>query len=143
MVLKKPHTLTTLVKNVECSSETVSRYISMFLKRGVIHKKSSRFSIFYNPEVEIKKIEFFEMLLNSTTQLVLKTLLLHNRCTQAQLEEKTGKSRSSICKSIQRLIQNNIVSKNYQIGYKSYSINDKKLVISGLKDTHQSLLKEL
>ncbi len=143
LVQRAPHTLTSLVKNTECSSETVTKHVTEFLKNGTLKEKRTKFSIFYNHLMESEKVDFFEMLLNSTNKLVLLTLLEKKECSQSQLESEIDKSRPSISRSINVLIQSKIVSKNYRPGNKTYFISDKPKIISWLKETHPKLLDRI
>ncbi len=143
LVLKEPHTLNSLTKNCECSCETVTKYVSKYLQNGTLKEKRTKFSIFYNPLLESQKIDFYEMLLNSTNRLIILTLLEKKSCTQSQLELEINKSRPSISKSLTILIKNQVVSRDFEIGNKTYSISDKPKIISWLKETHPKLLDRI
>ena len=42
MILKEPHTLVSLTTNIKCASETITKYVSLFLQKGIIEEKRTK-----------------------------------------------------------------------------------------------------
>lgn len=143
IVQKQPHTLTGLSRKTECSTETVLKYVNKLLQNGILKERKTKYSIFYNPTLDSQKVDFYELLLNSTNKLVVLSLLHTKESTQAQLESDTGKSRPSVSRSINQLIQNKIITREYYVGKNTYHISDKPKIISWLKHTWPELLDRL
>ena len=62
LILKQPVTVSDLLSQVDCVYETVNQYLVEFEKQGKVSHKKSKFSIFYNPKLEVEKIDFFELI---------------------------------------------------------------------------------
>lgn len=143
IVQKQPHTLTGLSRKTECSTETVLKYVNKLLQNGTLKERKTKYSIFYNSTLDSQKVDFYELLLNSTNRLVVRSLLHVKESTQTQLESDTGKSRPSISRSINQLLENKIISRDYNVGKNTYYISDKPKIISWLKYTWPELLDRL
>ena len=57
-ILFEPITFMNLVNSVGCSSETVNKYVYELESQKKICYKKGKFKIFYNPILELEKIEF-------------------------------------------------------------------------------------
>ena len=136
-VLKRPVTMMQLTTSVSCAAETVQKYIQEFEKAGKISSKKSKFKIFYNPKLELKKIEFFKIMLNPTVSSVVKIMLGSSEITQIELSQINQKSLPSISRALSLLVSNNFVKINYYTPGKSWSIIDNDQILSFMRETIQ------
>ena len=143
IILDRPVTISEILSNVDCVYETVNSYLVDFEKIGKIRHKKSKFSIFYNPELEFEKIDFFEFMLNSTTKSTILLLLKTSELSQSKICSTIGKSPPSISRTLKLLVQRNIVETHYNSPGKTYSLKDKFLIISWIKDTHPGLIDSM
>ncbi len=74
-ILFEPITFMNLVATVNCSPETVNKYVhELENQKKIIHKKG-KFKIFYNPLLELEKIDFYELMLNNSIRSTVSRLL--------------------------------------------------------------------
>ena len=139
-ILFEPVTFMNLVTTVECSPETVNKYVhELEDQKKIIHKKG-KFKIFYNPLLEIEKIDFYELMLNNSIRSTVSTLLCSKELSQFEIEQKTLKSRPTVSRTLSVLVQNNVVQINYHAPYKTYLIKNKPKIISWIRQTNSHLI---
>ena len=139
-ILFEPVTFMNLVTIVNCSPETVNKYVhELEDKKKIIHKKG-KFKIFYNPKLELEKINFYELMLNNSIRSTMFLLLISKDLSQFEIEQKTLKSRPTVSRTLSVLVQNNIVQIHYHAPYKTYLIKNKPKIISWIEQTNSSLI---
>jgi len=132
-----------LVTRVNCSPETVNKYVNeLENSKKIIHKKG-KFKIFYNPVLELEKIEFYELMLNNSINLTVSLLLHSKDLSQSEIAEKILKSSPTISRTLSVLIQNDIVQIKYHAPFKTYSIKNKLNIITWINDTNLNLLDDV
>ena len=139
-ILERPITSMDLSKSVSCATETVQKYTAEYQNNGKISCRKSKFKIFYNPKLESKKVDFFEVMLNPTVSDVVQIMLHYSEITQLELSEITRKSLPSVSRSLTVLVTHDIVQINYYAPGKTWSIKNKSEIISFLKETHPKLV---
>ena len=143
IILKRPVTLSDILSNVDCVYETVNQHLKDLEKVGKISTKKSKYSIFYKPELEFEKIDFFELMLNSTMRSTTLLLIKTSHLSQSEICGIINKSSPSVSRSLKILIQRNIVDSSYNSPGKTYSLKNKFLIISWMNETHPGLLDSL
>ena len=142
-ILFEPVTFMNLVTTVNCSPETVNKYVhELEDQKKIIHKKG-KFKIFYNPVLELEKIEFYELMLNNSIKLIVSILLHSNDLSQSEIVEKILKSRPTVSRTLSVLIQNDIIQIKYHAPFKTYSIKNKSKIISWIKQTNLKLIDNM
>ena len=142
-ILFEPITFMNLVNTVNCSPETVNKYVHKLEdQKKIIHKKG-KFKIFFNPVLEIEKIDFYELMLNDSIRSTVSLLLFSNNLSQFEIEQKTLKSRPTVSRTLSVLVQNQIVQIQYHAPYKTYLIKNKPKIISWIKQTNLHLLDNM
>tara|TARA_B110000438_G_C15642842_1_gene576127 strand:+ start:388 stop:876 length:489 start_codon:yes stop_codon:yes gene_type:complete len=142
-ILFEPVTFMNLVTTVECSPETVNKYVhELEDQKKIIHKKG-KFKIFYNPLLEIEKIDFYELMLNNSIRSTVSVLLCSKELSQFEIEQKTLKSRPTVSRTLSVLVQNNIVQIHYHAPYKTYLIKNKPKIISWIRQTNSHLIDDV
>jgi len=142
-ILFEPITFMTLVTTVNCSPETVNKYVhELEDQKKIIHKKG-KFKIFYNPKLELEKIDFYELMLNNSIRSTMSLLLTSKDLSQFEIEQKILKSRPTVSRTLSVLVQNNIVQIHYHAPYKTYLIKNKPKIISWIKQTNLHLLDNM
>ena len=58
-VLQKPTTFMKLVSECQCATETVEKYLSVYIEKNSIKQKKGKFRVLYSPELEDDVIEFY------------------------------------------------------------------------------------
>ena len=139
-ILFEPITFMNLVTAVNCSPETVNKYVHELENQNKIIHKKGKFKIFYNPVLELEKIDFYELMLNNSIKSTLSLLLTSNDLSQFEIEQKTLKSRPTISRTLSILVQNQIVQTQYHAPFKTYSIKNKSKIISWIKQTNSHLI---
>jgi len=139
-ILFEPVTFMNLVTTVNCSPETVNKYVNELEDERKIFHKKGKFKIFYNPELELEKIDFYELMLNNSIRSTVYFLLTSKDLSQFEIEQKTLKSRPTVSRTLSILVQNNIVQINYHAPYKTYLIKNKPKIISWIKQTNSQLI---
>ena len=142
-ILFEPVTFMNLVTRVNCSPQTVNKYVcELENSRKITHKKG-KFKIFYNPVLELEKIEFYELMLNNSIKLTVSILLHSNDLSQSEIIEKILKSRPTVSRTLSVLIQNDIIQIKYHAPFKTYSIKNKLKIISWIKQTNLKLIDNI
>ena len=142
-ILFEPVTFMNLVTRVNCSPQTVNKYVSELENLGKITHKKGKFKIFYNPVLELEKIEFYELMLNNSIKLIVSILLHSNDLSQSEIVEKMLKSRPTVSRTLSVLIQNDIIQIKYHAPFKTYSIKNKLKIISWIKQTNLKLIDNI
>ena len=143
IILSRPVTLSDILANVDCVYETVNRHLVDLECKGKISSKKSKFSIFHKPELEFEKIDFFELMLNSTLKSTILLMLKSSDLNQSEICSIVGKSPPSISRTLKSLIKRNIVETHYNSPGKTYSLKNKFLIISWMRDTHPGLFNSM
>jgi len=143
LVLTRPVTLSEILSNVNCVYETVNRHLAELEELGRISRKKSKFSIFYKPNLEFEKIDFFELMLNSTVRSTILLMLKTSELNQSEICTIVGKSSPSVSRTLKSLIQRGIVEIHYNSPGKTYSLKNKFLLISWMRDTHPGLISSM
>jgi len=142
-ILFEPVTFMNLVTTVNCSPETVNKYVhELEDQKKIIHKKG-KFKIFYNPELELEKIDFYELMLNNSIRSTVSLLLTSKDLSQFEIEQRTLKSRPTVSRTLSVLVKNNIVQIQYHAPFKTYLIKNKPKIISWIKQTNSSLIDDI
>ena len=141
-ILSEPITFMNLVTTVNCSPETVNKYVHELENQKKITHKKGKFKIFYNPKLELEKIDFYELMLNNSIRTTVSLLLTSRDLSQVEIEQKTLKSRPTVSRTLSVLVQNNIVQIHYHAPYKTYLIKNKAKIISWLKQTNSKLIDD-
>jgi len=142
-ILFEPVTFMNLVTIVNCSPETVNKYVhELEDQKKIIHKKG-KFKIFYNPELELEKIDFYELMLNNSIRSTVSLLLTSKDLSQFEIEQRTLKSRPTVSRTLSVLVTNNIVQIQYHAPFKTYLIKNKPKIISWIKQTNSSLIDDI
>ena len=139
-ILSRPVTFMNLVSVVSCSPETVNKYVDQLEHQKKITYKKGKFKIFYNPKLELEKIDFYELMLNNSIKLVVSILLQSKDLSQTEIEEKILKSRPTVSRTLSILVQNGIVQIDYHSPFKTYSIKNKSKIISWIDQTNSNLI---
>jgi len=141
-ILIEPITFMKLVTTVNSSPETVNKYVcELEDKKKVMHKKG-KFKIFYNPELELEQIDFYELMLNNSIRLTVLLLLTSEDLSQGEIEQKILKSRPTVSRTLSILVQNQIVQTQYHAPFKTYFIKNKPKIISWIKQTNSKLIDD-
>ena len=143
IILEHPVTLSDLLNNVDCVYETMNQHLIDLENIGKISHKKSKFRIFYKPELDLEKIEFFELMLNSSTKSTIMLLLKTSKLTQIEICSITNKSHPSISRTLKLLHTRGMIEINYNAPGKTYSLNNKSQIISWMKDTHPDLVNRM
>ena len=139
-ILFEPVTFMNLVTAVNCSPETVNKYVHELENQNKIIHKKGKFKIFYNPVLELEKIDFYELMLNNSIRTTVSLLLTSKDLSQIEIEQKTLKSRPTVSRTLSVLVQNNIAQIQYHAPYKTYSLKNKSTIISWIKQTNSKLI---
>lgn len=142
-VLDRPITMMELSKSVSCANETVQKYTEEYSKNGTISCRKNKFKIFHNPQLESKKVDFFEIMLNSTVSNIIEVMLHSSEITQLELSEITQKSLPSVSRALKTLVSHDIIKINYYAPGKTWSIKNKSLIISLMKEMHPKLIDQM
>jgi predicted transcriptional regulator len=143
IILEHPVTLSDLLNSVDCVYETMNQHLIDLENIGKISHKKSKFRIFYKPELDLEKIEFFELMLNSSTKSTIMLLLKTSNLTQIEICSITSKSHPSISRTLKLLHARDMIEINYNAPGKTYSLNNKSQIISWMKDTHPDLVNRM
>ena len=142
-ILFEPVTFMNLVSAVNCSPETVNKYVRELENQNKIIHKKGKFKIFYNPLLELEKIDFYELMLNNSIRTTVSLLLNSKDLSQIEIEQKTLKSRPTVSRTLSVLVQNNVVHIHYHAPYKTYLIKNKPKIISWIKQTNSHLIDDM
>ena len=141
-ILTQPITFMNLVNAVNCSPETVNKYVHELENQKQVAHKKGKFKIFYNPVLELEKIDFYELMLNNSIRSTVSLLLSSKNLSQSEIEQKTLKSRPTISRTLSILVQNQIVQTQYHAPFKTYFIQNKAKIIFWLKETNLHLIDD-
>ena len=142
-ILTGPVTFMNLVNTVSCSPETVNKYVRELENQKQITHKKGKFKIFYNPTLELEKIDFYELMLNNSIRSTVSLLLSSKHLSQFEIEQKTLKSRPTVSRTLSILVQNQIVQIQYHAPFKTYFIKNKPKIIFWLKQTNLHLIDDV
>ena len=142
-ILIEPITFMNLVTAVNCSPETVNKYVHELENQNKIIHKKGKFKIFYNPVLELEKIDFCELMLNNSIRLTVALLLASKDLSQVEIEKKILKSRPTVSRTLSVLVQNHIVQIQYHAPCKTYFLQNKPKIISWLKQTNLHLIDDV
>ena len=142
-ILYQPKTMGDLIIDTTCASETVDKYVKELEKAGKISHRKSKFKIFFNPNLELEKIEFFELMLNGSVRSVILLLLKTNKISQLELEVILNKSCPTISRTLKLLINRNIIESHYLAPGIKYSLKDKPKIISWMHETHPKIISKM
>jgi len=142
-ILFEPITFMNLVNSVGCSSETVNKYVYELESQKKINYKKGKFKIFYNPTLELEKIEFYELMLNNAISSTISLLLHSKDLPQSEIEQKISKSRPTVSRTLSVLVKYDIIQIRYHAPFKTYSIKNKPKIISWIKQTNSSLINNM
>ena len=138
-----PVTFMNLVDEVACVSETVDVFVTELKNTGKILERKSKFRILYQPEIELEKIEFFELMLHPTIRSIMLLMLKTSDMSQFELEEILMKSRPSISRSLKILVNHELIEKIYHSPKMTYQIQNKQKIISWMRITHPKILDRM
>ena len=141
-ILFEPFTFMNLVTRVNCSPQTVNKYVSELENLRKITHKKGKFKIFYNPVLALEKIDFYELMLNNSIRLTVALLLASKDLSQVEIEQKILKSRPTVSRTLSILVKNNIVEIQYHAPFKTYFIKNKPKIISWIKHTNSKLIDD-
>ncbi|MDC0153824.1 winged helix-turn-helix domain-containing protein [Nitrosopumilus sp.] len=140
IIQEKPITFMKLVEYSGCATETVEKYVSLYLSENKICQKKSKFRILYSPELTDNELEFYELMLNFTIKSVVLILLKSKPLSQIELVAITEKSNPSISRALRNLLDKKLIKRNYHAPFSTYEIIDKPSIFLILKNTHPHIL---
>ena len=139
-ILQKPTTFMKLVSECECATETVEKYLSIYIEKNSIKQKKSKFRILYSPELKEEVIEFYELLLNPTTKAILLVLLKSKfALSQIELVAIIEKSNPSISRGLKVLLERKMIKRNYHAPFSTYQISNKTKLFGMLEKTYPKI----
>ena len=139
-VLEKPITFMKLVSECQCATETVEKYLSIYIEKNSIKQKKGKFRVLYSPELEKEVIEFYELLLNPTTKAILLVLLKSNLAlSQIELVATIEKSNPSISRGLKILLEKRMIKRNYHAPFNTYQIFNKITLFEMLEKTYPKI----
>ncbi len=121
-----PITFLEVVKNTNCSADTVNKYINEFVQKGMIKEQKYKHRILYKSDLSQDKIDLYKILLNSTVISLLTLMFNTNRMTQNTASIILGKSHPTVSRAFQVLVMANIVIRTYHAPYMTYKIKKKR-----------------
>ena len=136
-VLEKPTTFMKLVYECQCATETVEKYLSIYIEKNSIKQKKGKFRVLYSAELEEEVIEFYELLLNPTTKAILLVLLKSNLAlSQIELVATIEKSNPSISRGLKVLLEKRMIKRNYHAPFSTYQISNKSKLFEMLEKAY-------
>ena len=139
-VLEKPTTFMKLVSECQCATETVEKYLSVYIEKNSIKQKKGKFRVLYSPELDEEIVEFYEILLNPTTKAILLVLLKSNLAlSQIELVATIEKSNPSISRGLKLLLERKIITRNYHAPFSTYQISNKTKLFEMLEKTYPKI----
>ena len=136
-VLEKPTTFMKLVSECQCATETVEKYLSVYIEKNSIKQKKGKFRVLYSPELDEKIVEFYELLLNPTTKAILLVLLKSNLAlSQIELVATIEKSNPSISRGLKILLEKRMIKRNYHAPFSTYQIYNKSKLFEILEKAY-------
>jgi len=143
IILQQPITFKGLTNQTQCAAETICKYVEELEQSGKISSKKSKFKIFYNPQLDLKKVEFYELMLNSSIKKTVWALLESSDLSQEQIEKSISKSRPTVSRALNTLVGYGIVHMKYNAPFKTFYIKDKSKILSWIIETNPVLYKEM
>jgi len=139
-ILQKPTTFMKLVSECQCATETVEKYLSIYIEKNSIRQKKGKFRVLYSPELDEDVIEFYELLLNPTTKAILLVLLKSKSAlSQIELVAIIEKSNPSISRGLKLLLERKIIKRNYHAPFSTYQISNKTKLFEMLEKTYPNI----
>ena len=139
-ILQKPTTFMKLVSECQCATETVEKYLSIYIEKNSIKQKKGKFRVLYSPELDEKIVEFYELLLNPTTKAILLVLLKSKSAlSQIELVAIIEKSNPSISRGLKLLLERKIIKRNYHAPFSTYQISNKTKLFEMLEKTYPKI----
>ena len=139
-VLEKPTTFMKLVSECQCATETVEKYLSIYIEKNSIKQKKGKFRVLYSAELEEEVIEFYELLLNPTTKAILLVLLKSNLAlSQIELVATIEKSNPSISRGLKVLLKRKMIKRNYHAPFSTYQIYNKSKLFEMLEKAYPQI----
>ena len=136
-VLQKPTTFMKLVSECQCATETVEKYLSIYIEKNSIRQKKGKFRVLYSPELDEDIIEFYELLLNPTTKAILLVLLKSKYAlSQIELVATIEKSNPSISRGLKVLLERKMIKRNYHAPFSTYQIYNKSKLFEMLEKAY-------
>ena len=125
-ILEKPTTFMKLVSECQCATETVEKYLSIYIEKNSIKQKKGKFRVLYSPELDEEVVEFYELLLNPTTKAIILVLLKSNLAlSQIELVATIEKSTPSISRGLKLLLKKRMIKRNYHAPFSTYDVYNK------------------
>ena len=138
-ILSKPTTFMKLVSESKCASETVEKYLSIYLDNEQICQKKGKFRILYSPELNESNLDFFELMLNPTIKAVALVLLKSNALSQIELVAISDKSNPSVSRALKLLLDKKLIRRNYHAPYSTYELINKNKIFGYLEKTSPTI----
>jgi len=139
-ILEKPTTFMKLVTECQCATETVEKYLSIYIEKNSIKQKKGKFRVLYSPELDEEIVEFYELLLNPTTKAILLVLLKSKPAlSQIELVAIIEKSNPSISRGLKLLLERKIIKRNYHAPFSTYQISNKTKLFEMLEKTYPKI----
>ena len=139
-ILQKPTTFMKLVSECQCATETVEKYLSIYIEKNSIRQKKGKFRVLYSPELDEDVIEFYELLLNPTTKAILLVLLKSKSAlSQIELVAIIEKSNPSISRGLKVLLERKMIKRNYHAPFSTYQISNKTKLFEMLEKTYPKI----
>ena len=139
-ILQKPTTFMKLVSECQCATETVEKYLSIYIEKNSIRQKKGKFRVLYSPELDEDVIEFYELLLNPTTKAILLVLLKSKSAlSQIELVATIEKSNPSISRGLKVLLERKMIKRNYHAPFSTYQIFNKTKLFEMLEKTYPKI----
>ena len=139
-ILEKPTTFMKLVTECQCATETVEKYLSIYIEKNSIKQKKGKFRVLYSPELDEGIVEFYELLLNPTTKAILLVLLKSNLAlSQIELVATIEKSNPSISRGLKVLLERKMIKRNYHAPFSTYQISNKTKLFEMLEKTYPKI----
>ena len=139
-ILQKPTTFMKLVSECQCATETVEKYLSIYIEKNSIKQKKGKFRILYSPELDEKIVDFYELMLNPTTKAILLVLLKSKSAlSQIELVAIIEKSNPSISRGLKLLLERKIIKRNYHAPFSTYQISNKTKLFEMLEKTYPNI----
>ena len=139
-ILQKPTTFMKLVSECKCATETVEKYLSIYIEKNSIKQKKGKFRVLYSPELNEEIVDFYELMLNPTTKAILLVLLKSKSAlSQIELVAIIEKSNPSISRGLKLLLERKIIKKNYHAPFSTYQISNKTKLFEMLEKTYPKI----
>ena len=139
-ILQKPTTFMKLVSECKCATETVEKYLSIYIEKNSIKQKKGKFRVLYSPELNEEIVDFYELMLNPTTKAILLVLLKSKSAlSQIELVATIEKSNPSISRGLKVLHERKMIKRNYHAPFSTYQISNKIKLFEMLEKTYPKI----